>query len=116
MVQTEMPGAGATHREASQHNPSRVNVSTVQKVAKSFQYILFTGPTIGVVATAVDIELDEVLLRRRLLLVVLVDELDLGQGSIATVQHNIQPPALASGPVKAARQDHAIRLDGAVDA
>src|SRR5262245_22777651 len=70
VVQAQVPGARAAHREAAEDVPAVVeraarSLVALQERMEYLPQVLLAGPTVGVVAPAEKVELDVVLVRRR---------------------------------------------------
>ncbi len=122
-VQAEVPGAGAAHREAAQHHPAQVEPRAVAHLALDGQEVLqglvdvgLAGPAVGVVATPEDVDLHPVLVLGGLPVVEAVQEGDLGQGGVAPVQDDVEPPLARRPLAVVVRQRDGVGLEGAVHA
>ncbi len=121
-VQAQVPGAGAAHREAAQHAALGVGQMAAflqalqrEEVFHRFDHIAFTRPAIGVIASAIHVEADVILIfGSGFVAIELVQKTHLSQAIIPTVQHDFQPPFLDFLAV-VGRQRDGVGLNGAVN-
>src|SRR5439155_27250529 len=96
IMQADMPGPGATHREPAQHDALRVDLVPLAHGLKRFENVGLTCPAIGVVGAPEDFELDEILAgENRLRTVVGGDEAHLVDGGAAAMQDQCEKYGLA---------------------
>ena len=121
MMQTDVPGARASHREAAQHQPARIDRVVVTlshprqpgpKRRQRFEQVGLPRPAIGVVAPPEQFELNSRQVFRGASAVG-GDELRLGQCRIAAMQHEVQPVGVP--PLIGAGQQHGVRLERSID-
>ena len=116
MVQAQVPGPRASHREAAEDDPPVVDRIVPLDRLDRLEDVGLAGPAVGVVGPAEDVERD---LARRIgrggLAVVRGDEPDLVQGRAPAVEHDVEPDAVLRRQSMSVGDDHRIGLERAVD-
>jgi hypothetical protein len=113
-MQSEMPRAGAAHREAAQHDSSGIDRVVQLNRRERLEQVRFARPSVRHVGSTERLELNVVLVcRDRAIALLLGDERDLVQRSVGAVLPDVE--AHRSAAVVRVGDRQPVRLHAAVD-